>query len=63
MLRTLDLLCASYRAASVFLEKEVAAHFSIVAWRIPWAEEYGGLQSIGSQKVGHRRGLARMSFS
>ena len=28
------------------------AHFSILAWRIPWPEEPGGLQSIGSQRVG-----------
>ena len=32
------------------LEKEMATHPSILAWRIPWAEEPGGLQSIGSQK-------------
>ena len=32
------------------LEKEMAAHFSILAWRIPWTEEPGRLQSIGSQK-------------
>ena len=31
----------------------MATHFSILAWRIPWTEEPGGLQSIGSQKVGH----------
>ena len=33
------------------LEKEIAAHSSILAWRIPWTEEPGGLQSTGSQKV------------
>ena len=53
MPRTLDLLSASYRVASVFLEKEVATHFSIVARRIPWTEEPGRLQSIGSPRVGH----------
>ena len=31
------------------LEEEMAAHSSILAWRIPWTEEPGGLQSIGSQ--------------
>ena len=31
------------------LEKEIATHFSILAWRIPWTEEPGGLQSTGSQ--------------
>ena len=35
------------------LEKEMATHSSILAWKIPWTEEPGGLQSIGSQKVGH----------
>ena len=35
------------------LEKEVATHSSILAWKIPWAEEPGGLQSMGLQRVGH----------
>jgi len=35
------------------LEKGMATHSSILAWRIPWIEEPGGLQSIGSQRVGH----------
>ena len=35
------------------LEKEMATHSSILAWKIPWTEEPGGLQSIGSQRVGH----------
>ena len=35
------------------LEKEMATHSSIVAWRILWTEEPGGLQSKGSQIVGH----------
>ena len=35
------------------LEKEMATHSSILAWRIPWTEELGGLQSTGSQRVGH----------
>ena len=37
------------------LEEGMAAHSSILAWRIPWTEEPSGLQSIGSQRVG--RGL------
>ena len=32
------------------LEKEMATHYSILAWEIPWTEEPGGLQSIGSQE-------------
>ena len=35
------------------LEKEMATHSRILAWRIPWTEEPGGLQSMGSQRVGH----------
>ena len=35
------------------LEKGMAIHSSILAWRIPWTEEPGGLQSMGSQRVGH----------
>ena len=35
------------------LEKEMAAHSSILAWKIPWMEEPGRLQSVGSQRVGH----------
>ena len=35
------------------LEKEMATHSNILAWRIPWTEEPGGLQSMGSQRVGH----------
>ena len=35
------------------LEKGVATHSSILAWRIPWTEEPNGLQSMGLQRVGH----------
>ena len=35
------------------LEKEMATHSSALAWRMPWMEEPGGLQSTGSQRVGH----------
>ena len=35
------------------LEKGMATHSSTLAWRIPWTEESGGLQSMGSQRVGH----------
>ena len=35
------------------LEKEMAAHSSILVWRIPWREEPGRLQSMGSKRVGH----------
>ena len=35
------------------LEKGMATHSSLLAWRIPWAEEPGGLQSMGSQRIKH----------
>ena len=35
------------------LEKEMAIYSSILAWKIPWTEEPGGLQSMGLQEVGH----------
>ncbi|RJF70553.1 hypothetical protein D4Z77_08885 [Campylobacter coli] len=35
------------------LEKEMATHSSILAWRISWTEEPGRLQSMGSQRIGH----------
>ena len=35
------------------LEKEMATHSSTIAWKMPWTEESGRLQSMGSQRVGH----------
>jgi len=35
------------------LEKEMATHYNILVWRIPWTEEPGQLQPMGSQRVGH----------
>ena len=35
------------------LEKEMATHSSTLAWKIPWTEDPGGLQSMGSQRIGH----------
>ena len=35
------------------LEKETTTHSSVLAWRVPWTEEPGGLPSVGSQRVGH----------
>ena len=58
-------MCAggSYGKASVYnagdlgwedpLEKEMAIHSSTIAWKIPWTEEPGRLQSMGLQRVGH----------
>ena len=39
------------------LEKEMATHSSILAWKIPWTEEPGELQCIGLQRVGHDRAI------
>ena len=39
--------------SSVISENAMAPHFSTLAWRIPWMEEPGGLQSMGSLRVGH----------
>ena len=44
------------------LEKEMATHASIPAWRIPWTEEPGGLQSRGSQRVGHNWAISTFTF-
>ena len=38
---------------TIFLEKEMAAHSSVLAWSIPWTEKPGRLQSMGSHRVGH----------
>ena len=57
--RSVLLTSAPYRGnnSSTFLEdpleKEMAIHYSTFTWKIPWMEEPGGLQSMGSQRVGH----------
>ena len=48
------------------LEKGMATHSGIVAWRIPWTEEPGGVQSMGSQRVRHNwatNSLLRIDYS
>ena len=49
----LYLITLFYLDIWLFMEKEMATHSSILAWRIPWTKEPGGLQSMGSQRVGH----------
>ena len=44
------MVCIQPWVGKIPLEKEMATHSSIVAWRIPWTEEPGGLQSMGPQK-------------
>ena len=45
------------------LEKEMATHSSILAWRVPWTEEPSRLQSMGSQRVGHDCVTTTFTFS
>ena len=45
------------------LEKEMATHSSTLAWKIPWLEEPGGLQSMGSQRVGRLSNFTSLHFS
>ena len=45
------------------LEKEMANHSSTLAWKIPWTEEPGRLQSMGSQRVGHYRATSLSLFT
>ena len=42
------------------LEEEMASHVNILAWRIPWTEEPGGLQSTVSQRTGHNSNRAHV---
>ena len=44
-------ICKAFR--KLFLEKAMAVHSRILAWKIPWTDEPGGLQSMGSQRVEH----------
>ena len=46
-------LCIQSLGGEDHLEKGMATHSSILAWRIPWTEEPGGLQSVESQRVRH----------
>ena len=43
----------NYESPIAFSEKAMATHSSTLAWKIPWMEEPGGLQSMGSLRVGH----------
>ena len=45
--------CVAFSIREDPLEKGMATYSSILAWRILWTEEPGGLQSVGSQRVGH----------
>ena len=48
-----SVIVCNFEQVSCIVEKEMATHSSILAWGIPWTEEPGGLQSIGSQRIKH----------
>ena len=47
------MVCELYINKAIILEKAMATYSSTLAWKIPWMEEPGGLQSMGSLRVGH----------
>jgi len=49
----LCLLCTFLKERHIFTEKAMATHSSVLAWKIPWMEEPGGLLSIALHRVGH----------
>ena len=51
--KTIDVFKKIRDTKGTLLEKEMAIHSSTIAWKIPWTEEPGRLQSMGSQRVGH----------
>ena len=56
MVKSLPAVCETqvqYLGQEDRLEKEIATYSSILAWKFPWTEEPGGLQFMGSQRVGH----------
>ena len=55
-------LCIQSLGQEDTLEQVMATHSSIVAWKIPWPEEPGGLQSMGLQRVGHDWGINNNKF-
>ena len=61
--KSLQMVIAAMELKDAYsLEKEMLTHSSTLAWRIPWMEEPGGLQSTGSQRVGHD-GVTSLSLS
>ena len=52
-LPTMSETCVQSLGQEDLLEKEMATHSSTLAWKIPWTEELGRLQSMRSQRVGH----------
>ena len=55
--------CLIYQISCPQTEKAMAIHSSTLAWKIPWTEEPGGLQSMGSLRVGHDRAYSLSLFT
>ena len=53
VLKSRDITLPTKSLSSQRLEKQMATHSNILAWRVPWTEEPGGLQSMGLHRVGH----------
>ena len=53
MQKKMELRCTLASGKRVYVEKAMAPHSSTLAWKIPWMEEPGRLQSMGSRRVGH----------
>ena len=57
MFKTMNFLelkvTVALKMTQIHVEKEMATHSSTLAWKTPWMEEPGGLQSMGPQRVGH----------
>ena len=62
-MRLEELFFLGYRNSSEVLLKAMAPHSSTLAWKIPWTEEPGGLQSMGSQRVRHDRETSLSLFT
>jgi len=65
MVKNLAVMCKTWVRSPGWedpLEKRMATHSSILAWRIPWAEEPGELQSMGWQRVRHDRVANTLTF-
>ena len=50
---TVLILHVILKSTTLLLEKAMATHSSTLAWKIPWTEDHGGLQSVGSRRAGH----------
>ena len=63
MQKKMELRCTLASGKRVYVEKAMAPHSSTLAWKIPWMEEPGRLQSMGSGRVGHDRATSPSLFT